>query len=379
VRGAETDTAGAAYGQRRRIAIVVSFWAAGGAPQVAGRIGVELQARGHDVEVWYLYRRTDLPLPPGPCRILADRNVARSAGYAALPWRVLCELRRFRPDAVISFSPLAHVLGQSAALLAGVPARVPSHRAVCTVYNPLLRALDRLFGTLGVYTRIVAVSEAVRQSVAGYAAAYRRRVEVIHNGVDRSAAPAIGRAAARAALDLPADAPIILAVGRLAAQKNYPLLLEAVAPLAGVHLVIAGGGSQREALERQAARLGLAGRLRLLGHVPPETVAQLYRACDVFALASLFEGQSNALLEAMAEGLPIAASDIPEQAETVIDTAGRRAALLLPLGDAAAWTAGLRRLLDDPALARSLGEAARARAADFTVARMIDRFEALAL
>lgn len=78
-------------------------------------------ARGHAVEVWYLYRRTDQPLPQGPCRLLVDRDVSRSLGYAVLPWLLFAALRRFRPDTVISFSPLAHVLGQTAAMMCGVP------------------------------------------------------------------------------------------------------------------------------------------------------------------------------------------------------------------------------------------------------------------
>lgn len=362
---------------RRRIAFVVSFWSLGGAPDVAVRIARALQARGHEVEVWYLYRRTDQPLPEGPCRLLVDKDVSRSAGYLALPWLLRQALRRFRPDAVISFSPLAHVLGQTAAAMAGVARRVAAHRVVCTEYTRMLRVLDRMLGSLGAYTGIAAVSQAVADSVAGYPEAYRRKIQVIHNGVSRVPSP-IGRAEARAAFGLPADAGLVLAVGRLADQKNYPLLIDAIARLDGAHLVVAGTGRARQALEQQAAALGVADRLHLLGHLPREALSDLFRACDVFALASLFEGQSNALLEAMAEGMPIVASDIPEQVETLRGPDGSDAGILLPVGDPGAWATAIGRLLGDGDLRASLAAAALARSRYFSVDRMIDAFEEVA-
>ncbi len=361
----------------RRIAFVVSFWSLGGAPEVAARVANALRARGHAVEVWYLYRRTDQPLPQGPCRLLVDRDVSRSLGYAALPWLLFAALRRFRPDTVISFSPLAHVLGQTAAMMSGVPRRAAAHRVVCTEYTRVLRVLDRLLGSIGAYTRIIAVSEAVEQSVAHYPSSYRRKVRVIHNGVSRKLS-SVDRREARAAFALPAEAGLVMAVGRLADQKNYPLLIDAIARLEHVHLVVAGTGQKRQALERQAAALGMAGRLHLLGHLSPDWLSHLFRACDVFALASLFEGQSNALLEAMAEGMPIIASDIPEQVETLRSTDGRDAAILLPVGDPGAWTQAIGRMLEDADLRASLSAAALERSRHFSVERMIDAFEEVA-
>lgn len=360
-----------------RIVFVVSFWSLGGAPEVAARLARALQSRGHEVEVWYLYRRTDHPLPSGPCRLLIDRDVSRSTGYVALPSLLLKALRRFRPDTVISFSPLAHVLGQTAAALLGVTRRIVAHRVVCSQYAPALRVLDRLLGSIGTYTCIVTVSTAVEQSVAGYPSAYRRRVRVIHNGVSRVPST-VGRGEARASFGLPADAGLVLAVGRLAGQKNYPLLINAVARVEHAHLVVAGTGQLRQVLERQAATLGIADRVHLLGQLSQQALSDLFRACDLFALASLFEGQSNALLEAMAEAMPIIASDIPEQVETVRGPDGRDAAILLPVGDAAAWARAIDSLLCDAGLRSSLGAAALERSRHFSTDRMVDSFEAAA-
>lgn len=357
-----------------RIAFIVSFWSRGGAPNVAARLGEALQERGHTVEVWYLYRRSDQPLPHGSCSILLDRDLSGTLGYLALPWLVLRRLVGFRADAVISFSPLAHVVGQVMAAAAGVRQRIASHRVVCNQYSPSLRACDRLLGSIGGYTSIAAVSEAVRASVSAYPEAYRRRVRVIHNGVDRVPST-LARADARAAFGLPDDAPVVLAVGRIAAQKNYSLLINAVARLEGVHLVIAGDGPLRGEMERLAGSLGAGGRLHLPGHLHRGALSDLFRACDVFAIASIFEGQSNALLEAMAEGMPIVASDIPEQVETLRDDAGLDAGLLVPARDLDAWTRAIGRLVEDPDLRASLAHAASIRARHFTIDHMVEGFE----
>lgn len=366
-----------ANGRKLRIAFVVSFWSLGGAPEVAARIANALQARGHDVEVWYLYRRTDRPLPNGPCRLLIDKDVSRSLGYVALPWLLLKSLRRFGPDTVISFSPLAHVLGQTAARMTGVACRAAAHRVVCTEYTPVLRAMDWILGTVGAYTKIVAVSRAVEQSVAKYPLSYRQRVRVIHNGVSRVRS-SIGRREARASFGLPADAGLVLAVGRLADQKNYPLLIDAIARVKHAHLVVAGSGQRKEALESQAANLGISDRLHLLGHVSQQILSDLFRACDVFVLASLFEGQSNALLEAMAEGMPIIASNIPEQVEALRGADGRDAAILLPVGEPDEWANAIDELLRNSDLCAALSSAALERSRHFSVGSMIDAFEELA-
>ena len=119
---------------------------------------------------------------------------------------------------------------------------------------------------------------------------------------------------ARRRLDLPPDAFVIGTVGRLEPQKAHDALVRALATIASLRpeldpsLVVVGDGSERGALERLVEDMGLRGRVRLLGHVEP--VATLYPAFDVFALASMWEGLPLSLLEAMASGLAVVATDV---------------------------------------------------------------------
>jgi len=162
------------------------------------------------------------------------------------------------------------------------------------------------------------------------------------------------RAAVRAELGAGQDRPIVLAVGRLAPQKGFGLLLDAAARWRDVHpepwLVIVGEGPLEAELRGQAKALGLA--VRFAGH--RWDVPALFAAADVFVLPSIWEGQPLVLQEALRAGVPIVATRVGGTP----DLAGEDAAVLVPPGDAAQFAAAVRAVLSDPALAAGLRKAA---------------------
>jgi glycosyltransferase involved in cell wall biosynthesis len=107
---------------------------------------------------------------------------------------------------------------------------------------------------------------------------------------------------------------VVLAVGRLVPIKNTALLVDAMVlvreRVPAAHLVIAGDGPEREALERQVDRAGLADAVTFLGYMALHELPAIYRAADVFALSSTFDNSPNVVLEAMAAGLPVVATDV---------------------------------------------------------------------
>ena len=153
----------------------------------------------------------------------------------------------------------------------------------------------------------------------------------------------------------------MLFVGRLAAQKGVATLLDAV-PLLRTRaaVVLVGDGPQRAALERQAGHLG-PDRVHFQGFVPHAEVPAWLTAADVLVLPSIYEELGSVLLEAMAAGLPVVASAVGGIPDALGD-AGR----LVPPSDPVALAAAVDELLDDPALAAELGEAARRRATAFS-------------
>jgi glycosyltransferase involved in cell wall biosynthesis len=145
------------------------------------------------------------------------------------------------------------------------------------------------------------------------------------------------------------DRRVVLSVGRFVPIKNTALLIEALARIRSAestaHLLLVGEGPERRALEQQAARLGVAGAVTFAGYVPQDQLAPYYRAADVFALASAFDNSPNVVLEAMACGLPIVATDVGGVAELVV---ADRGGSLVPRADAAAMADSLARWLLDP-------------------------------
>lgn len=148
----------------------------------------------------------------------------------------------------------------------------------------------------------------------------------------------------------------LLFVGRLEAEKNLPLTLEAVAAVkqqgAEVELTIVGEGSLRATLEALTTKLNLEDTIKFVGW--QEDLIQYYEAADVFVFASDHEGWGMVLIEAMAAGLPIVTTDVGCVGEAVIPV---EHALVANVGDKEAFTASLRRLVGDSVLRESLGKA----------------------
>ena len=148
---------------------------------------------------------------------------------------------------------------------------------------------------------------------------------------------------------------VVVAVARLVPIKNVPLLVEAIARVRervpNVHLLIVGDGPERSAVRALVGELGLVDCVTFTGHVPHRDTPACYRTADVFALSSDFDNSPNAMLEAMASGLPVVATE----AGGIREFLGAGGGLVVPRGDAAALAKALERYLTDAAWARAVG------------------------
>lgn len=223
------------------------------------------------------------------------------------------------------------------------------------------------------YSALIAISRAVRTELVEHAGVPGSRVHVVPSGVDPRAyrpAPA-ARSALVAALDLPADACIAGIVAQLIPRKGHRVILDALPAVVARHprvvLVCFGRGPEEGALRREIERRGLGAHARLAGfHVE---LGSLLPGLDLLVHPARAEGLGLAVLEAMAAGLPVAASAAGGLVDVIEDgTSG----LLVPPGDVPAWASALGRLLDDADLRLRLGAAARRRVeAAFTAERMV--------
>jgi glycosyltransferase involved in cell wall biosynthesis len=160
--------------------------------------------------------------------------------------------------------------------------------------------------------------------------------------------------------------------GRLTAQKSLGRALEAVAGADDVELVVAGEGPDREPLERQAATLGIAGRVRFLGAQPRERIVELFRAADATILSSSWENFPHSVVEALAVGTPVLAMEVGGVAEVVRDGVN---GLLVAPGDTAALGEAVRRYFDDDALREQLRASAADSVSEYAPERVFGQLE----
>jgi glycosyltransferase involved in cell wall biosynthesis len=213
--------------------------------------------------------------------------------------------------------------------------------------------------------RVIAISAAARDDIVATLGLPPGKVEVVHLGFGMPPSPRVtNEGELRARLGL-GRSEIVLTVSAALRHKNLEGLLEAFGRVASGHdarLVVAGhAGLEQERLERQAAALGLAGRVLFTGWIEQPDLEGLFAAARVFAYPSLMEGFGMPVLEAMARGVPVACSAVSALPEVAGD-----AAELFDPRDPAAIAAAIERLLDDPARRSELVARGRARPAEFT-------------
>lgn len=301
--------------------------------------------------------------PPMPLGLTGARRVP---GLVRL-------LREERP--AVFHAHLSWPLAAKYGLVAAVVARVPG--IVATVHLiprfelgrssfVQLRALSAGIG------RYIAVSHDIATELVERFSWPAEKVEVVYNAVRLERFDAAASPTLRAQLTGGRERPVVLTCARLDEQKGHSVLLRAATEIPAAVFVLAGEGPERPALEAQVGELGLADRVLFLGH--RADVPELLAACDVFALPSLYEGSSLAVLEAMAARRAVVSSAIGGTDELIEDG---ESGLLVPPGDPGALAVALRRLLSDGALRASLARRARTRVErDFTgdaMARAVER------
>ena len=343
----------------------------GGVERQIHDLGVRLVDAGHEVH-WICARRA----AGVDARIRYERvreapgalPALRVAGFDRAVRRALARLGAF--DVVHGFGKTSRqdVYRDGSGCVADFEAAAgPGRlRAALRRASPQARAVARIERARyrpGATRVVLAISALVREQILRRYALAPERVRVLHPAVDVERftpllAPA-ARAALRAELALPAEAPLLVFVGSDFRRKGLPRLLAALPALPGAHALVLGGDRPaRVRRQRELARaLGVADRVHFAGmRADPE---RWLAAGDCLVFPSRFDAFGNAVLEAMASGLPVVVSRFAGAAELVLP--GRTGAVVDAPHDAAALAAAIRPFLA-PALRRSAGELARERA-----------------
>jgi glycosyltransferase involved in cell wall biosynthesis len=299
-------------------------------------------------------------IPPGvEARLLPSPP---RAGTPATAWRLRRLLAAERPDLVLTYN-----WGAFDMLLAARSAgfrRLVHHEEGFNEDEAesfkRRRVLARRLALPGAH-RVIVPSRRLLEIATGLWKIPAEKIRLIPNGIplDRFAPGAVD-AELRARIGIPAGATVVGTVGSLRPVKNFARLLEACAAAPDVHLLIVGDGEDRPALERRAAAPDLAGRVHFAGYQADP--APFYRAMDLFALSSDSEQMPLCVVEAMASGLPVAATDVGDIRSML--PAGQSPFLVTVdgAGTAAALAAPIATLAHDPETRHRLGNLNRRRA-----------------
>jgi glycosyltransferase involved in cell wall biosynthesis len=371
-----------------RVVVVSGIWPpdVGGPASHAPELAAYLLARGHGVEA-VTTAAAQPPPAPYPVRWVSRERLA-GVRHAAVAWEVFrrarhCDVvyatsmtRRAALGATLARRPLvlkltadeAYERERRSGRFGGDLDAFQAHRGGIRVR--LLRATRN--AAIRRARRVFAPSEYLRRIVVGWGIP-GDRVSVIPNPAP-DVPPLPPRDEIRQELGL--SGPTLGFAGRLMAAKALGVALSAVAAVPDVSLVVVGDGPDRETLERQAAALGLDGRVRFLGSRSRDDVLRTLYAADAALLSSRWENFPHLVVEALAVGTPVIATSVGGVPEVVRDGEN---GLLVPAGDAEALAAAIRRLLDEPGLRDRLAAAAAPSVADLAPASLLARIEATLL
>jgi glycosyltransferase involved in cell wall biosynthesis len=297
------------------------------------------------------------------------------------PRRIVALARRLREDrsdlvhAVslhVNFYAWLALLGRS-----GIPL-ISSNRVSDPTEKSLAVAVNGV--VLRRSARVVTNSEDGRAFTSSRYGVPRERIEVIPNCIDTSRfLPAADSAAVRAALRIPSGAPVAGFIGRVVPQKRVDLFLEAArrvsARLPGCRFLVVGDGELLEPMKRMSREAGLEDSVLFTG--PRDDVPCLLSAIDLLVLSSDFEGLPNVVMEAMATGRPVVATDVGGSRELIREGVDGR---LVPPGDSGRLAERIFEILSSPDRGRSMGrEGQRRVGTEFSVEAMVRRFEDLFL
>ena len=309
--------------------------------------------------------RTLFDLSPSLTPIVMAKRRAR---FDPIPFlQVGWHLRRQSIDVLHSFLFDAEMIGRVMGWLTKVPAVIASERNSDYPPMPIRDRIQRL--TRPLVDLVIANSHAGKHHTIERLGFAKDRVAVVHNGVDTERFRPGDKAHARDRLGIPRAAPVIGMFASFKPQKNHAMFFRAAKRILARHpearfLSVsyvpwhpwngAVADAYQASLRNLLGDLGLTDRLFILTNRPD--VEQLYHACDVTVLTSQREGTPNVVLESMASGVPVVATDVADNALILDATSG---GAVVPLGDDEALADRVCRLLRDPAALRTAGAQAR--------------------
>lgn len=341
------------------IVCICNYRGIGGAQMNASLMAEEFEKRGFRAHVLFLCERERDYSPFRDYTVILEDKKINIVNVFILIYRLLKIFRQIKPIAVYGFQPAANAFGAITSKLAANPKFIATQRNPSDKQSRMGRLLDKIIGSSRFYDSNIAVSHSVMESYAGHGQKYYEKMLTVHNGTPVLEPVPISRIEAKAKFAMPDGALILGIVARLHKQKNIKFAISILEKMPQAFLYVAGDGPEEGDLRNYCKEKNLQDRVIFLGSIHGVKLTEFYRAMDVFLLTSIYEGFGRTIVEALSQGLPVVANDIPIARE-VAGPAGRYAAL-----DADVWSEAILGACSDHD-----PSAAMARAREFSIDRM---------
>ncbi len=343
-----------------------------------------LRDRGHTVHpVVFRADPSGLPACLSDAVLLNPVSPVRDPAHVGL-FRTLSDaralgatIRAMRPKAVVAFQREANLIGMWVAWWTGVAHRVAAHRALKRGGRAPGGIADAVLGSMGIYSRVMVASHAVRSAFQTHPRPYRKRIDVIYPALPAEPADPPTQRDARRTLGLSSGARILLARRRPGRPDSLAFLLAILEALPKVQLVLTGDPDPDSEIAAELKARRLVNRVRLMPTPAPEDRAALYRAADLFVEPARQTPAPEGMLEACRSGLPVIAADFPVQREALVGPTGLEGGVLMTSTDPEAWADVIDGLLRDQARRADLGSQASDHARAYSLERMADDLERL--
>ena len=357
-----------------RILFHISELDIGGAERMLYMLATGLVERGHEVEVACLTGKGDVGGWLEKAGIPVHYLNARKSWPPSLVLPLRKVVREFKPEVLHNFLFHANMVGRLVGWLSRVPA------VICAVRVEDVERGFRLWvdgATHWMMHKQTCVSESARRFTHEKSSIPMDKLIAVPNAVDLSKFENLEPGRLRRELEVDAETPVLLTVGRLSRQKGLQHLLDAMPAvldeISNTRLALVGAGEDEASLKDLTRELGIEGAVSFLGWHPE--IPEFLKDADLFVLPSLWEGMPNVVLEAMASGVPTVATEVGGTPELVLEG---ETGVLVPPADSDALARSIITLLQDRELRSRMGQQALERAqSQFSPARMIERNEQL--
>ncbi len=358
--------------KQRTVALVQTQAENAGAQEIARQLADGFEKRGWRTRQIFFYRRTKSFDSDRNVFFCAAQRPASAFGVLAVARALYAELRRTRPDVVLTLQHYGNIIGAPVAKLSGAPLVVANQLSAPQVVPRGVALIDKALGALGAYDHIVVNSGQTDAAYRAYPASYARRLAHIDHGF-RDKSVALPKDEARRRLGLPQEVPLLGCAARLHPLKQIDLAARLLVENTEQHLALAGQGEERARLAALTQSLGVGDRVHFLGELGGDQMGAFLAALDCFVFPSAAESFGLAPVEAAQAGVPVVANDIAVLRE-VLSVDGAPCALFVEARDTKAFARAVRRVLDDAALRASLTTAGQRLSGRYPLDGMIDAY-----